>query len=90
MRRLGESGAAGVVMVFIFTVALAGFMYTVLNGVLGAIIRDIIGLLPGGSSNPTYSFLDYVWTFMPLFILIVSGLWLLMQLQKRRYREVGQ
>lgn len=87
----GERGAVTVVIVFIFTIALAGFVYTLLNGVLGTFIDDLAAdLIPGGTSDQTYSFLTYVWTFIPLFIMIVSGMWLLSQLQKRRYREVAQ
>lgn len=85
----GERGAVTVVIVFIFTIALAGFVYTLLNGVLGAFIDDLAAdLIPGGTSDETYSFLSYVWTFIPLFIMIVSGMWLINQMQKRKYREV--
>ena len=86
-----ERGAVAVVIVFIFTIALAGFVYTLLDGVLGAFIDDLAAeLIPGGTSDPTYSFLNYVWIFTPLFIMIVSGMWLINQLQKRKYREVAQ
>lgn len=84
-----ERGSIVVVIVFIFTIALAGFMYTLIDGVLAEFIDDLVAdVLPGGSSDATYSFLNYVWVFTPLFVLIVSGLWLINHMQKSKYREV--
>lgn len=78
----GERGSAYVVINFILAVGVAGFLYTLISGVLGK--------LPAGPNTATMQFLDYVLTFaiFPLTLLVV--LWLLNNIQKRRMITVQE
>lgn len=78
----GERGSAYVVINFVLAVGVAGFLYTLINGVLGRV--------PAGPGTGTMQFLDYVLDFalLPMTFLVIF--WLLNNAQKRRYYTVEE
>lgn len=77
---MNERGSVYTLVGFVISIIVAGFVYTLIRGVLGA--------FPAGPGTTTMQFLDFVLTYFMLPALIIIVLWYLNSMQKKRYMEV--
>lgn len=76
---MDERGSTYTLAGFIITIITAGFMYTLIYGVLGR--------FPSGPGTSTMEFLDFMLAYFMLPVLILAILWYINSMQKKRYLE---